>query len=78
MLRRALCFFLEAGGLSLALLESILLPEEQEVEVGIELEAVDDGERREQCHEGPREVEEQLQRQACRGLQGREQRVQRR
>ena len=37
MLRRTLCFFPEVDGLSLALLESILLPEEEEIEVGVEL-----------------------------------------
>ena len=31
VLRRTLCFFPEAGGLSLALLESVLFPEEEEV-----------------------------------------------
>ena len=76
-LRQTLCFFPEAGGLSLALLESVLFPEEEEVQVGIELEEVDDGERREQRHERTRKVEEELQRQACRGRQRREQRVQR-
>ena len=47
VLRLTLCFFLEASGLSLALLESVLLPEEEEVKVGIELEEIDEGERRE-------------------------------